>query len=67
MNSMKDKILKVLKKLPYFLGSLLSIVGGISAIGMSLVVHEWAIAIGSLCVCGAAVPTVVEWVKKLIA
>ena len=67
MNSMKDKILKVLKKLPYFLGSFLSIVGGISAIVVSLVDHEWVIAIGSLCVCGAAVPTVVEWVKKLIA
>ena len=67
MNSMKDKILKVLKKLLYFLGSFLSIVGGISAIGMSLVAHEWVIAIGSLCVCVAAVPTVAEWVKKLIA
>ena len=67
MNSMKDKILKVLKKLLYFLGSFLSIVGGISAIGMSLVVHEWVIAISSLCVCVAAVPTVAEWVKKLIA
>ena len=67
MNSMKDKILKVLKKLPYCLGSILSIVGGISAIVVSLVDHEWVIAIGSLCVCGAAVPTVAEWVKKLIA
>ena len=67
MNSMKDKILKVLKKLLYFLGSFLSIVGGISAIGMSLVAHEWVIAISSLCVCVAAVPTVAEWVKKLIA
>ena len=67
MNSMKDKILKVLKKLLYFLGSFLSIVGGISAIGMSLAVHEWVIAISSLCVCVAAVPTVAEWVKKLIA
>ena len=60
MNSMKDKILKVLKKLLYFLGSFLSIVGGISAIGMSLAVHEWVIAISSLCVCVAAVPTVAE-------
>ena len=67
MNSMKDKILKVLKKLPYFLGSFLTIIGGVSAIGMALAAHEWAIAIGSLCVCGAAVPTVVNWVKKLIA
>ena len=67
MNSMKDKILKVLKKLPYFLGSFLSIVGGVSAIGMALAAHEWVIAVSSLCVCGAAVPTVVNWVKKLIA
>ena len=67
MNSMKDKILKVLKKLPYFLGSFLSIVGGISAIGMALLAHEWVIAVGSLCVCGAAVPTVAKWIKKLLA
>ena len=67
MNNMKDKMLKVLKKLPYFLGSFLSIVGGISAIVVSLVDHEWVIAIGSLCVCVAAVPTVAEWVKKLIS
>ena len=67
MNSMKDKILKVLKKLPYFLGSFLSIVGGVSAIGMALAAHEWVIAVGSRCVCGAAVPTVANWVKKFIA
>lgn len=67
MNSMKDKILKVLKKLPYFLGSFLSVIGGISAIGMALLAHEWVIAVGSLCVCGAAVPTVAKWIKKLLA
>ena len=64
---MNDNILKFLKKLPYFLGSFLSIVGGVSAIGMALAAHEWVIAVGSLCVCGAAVPTVANWVRKLIA
>ena len=37
---MNDNILKFLKKLPYFLGSFLSIVGGVSAIGMALAAHE---------------------------
>ena len=66
MNSMKDKILKVLKKLLYLFGSFLSIIGGISAIGMALAAHEWVIAVGSLCVCGAAIPTIANWIKKLL-
>ena len=57
---MNDNILKFLKKLSYFLGSFLSIVGGVSAIGIALASHEWVTAVGSLCVCGAAVPTVVN-------
>ena len=64
---MNDSILKFLKKLLYLFGSFLSVIGGISAIGMALVAHEWIIAVGSLCVCGAAVPTVVNWIKKLLA
>ena len=64
---MNDSILKFLKKLSYFLGSFLSIVGGVSAIGIALASHEWVTAVGSLCVCGAAVPTVANWVKKLIS
>ena len=63
---MNDSILKFLKKLLYFFVSFLSVIGGISAIGMALVAHEWVIAIGSFCVCVAAVPTVANWVKKLI-
>ena len=57
---MNDSVLKFLKKLLYLFGSFLSVIGGISAIGMALAAHEWVIAVGSLCVCGAAVPTVVE-------
>lgn len=34
--------------------------------GMALAAHEWVIAVGAFCVCGAAVPTVANWVKKLI-
>ena len=64
---MNDSILKFLKKLLYLFGSFLSVIGGISAIGMALTAHEWVIAVGSLCVCGAAVPTVVNWIKKLLA
>ncbi len=64
---MNDSILKFLKKLLYLFGSFLSVIGGISAIGMALLAHEWVIAVGSLCVCGAAVPTVVNWIKKLLA
>ena len=64
---MNDSILKFLKKLLYLFGSFLSLIGGISAIGMALAAHEWVIAVGSLCVCGAAVPTVANWIKKLIA
>lgn len=64
---MNDNILKFLKKLLYLFGSFLSVIGGISAIGMALTAHEWVIAVGSLCVCGAAVPTVVNWIKKLLA
>ena len=63
---MNDNILKFLKKLPYFLGSFLSIVGGVSAIGMALAAHEWVITFGSICVCCAAIPTVANWIKKLI-
>ena len=64
---MNDSILKFLKKLLYLFGSFLSVIGGISAIGMALTAHEWVIAVGSLCVCGAAVPTVAKWIKKLLA
>ena len=64
---MNNSILKFLKKLLYLFGSFLSVIGGISAIGMALTAHEWVIAVGSLCVCGAAVPTVVNWIKKLLA
>lgn len=64
---MNDSILKFLKKLLYLFGSFLSLIGGISAIGMALAAHEWVIAAGALCVCGAAVPTIIKWVKKLIA
>ena len=64
---MNDSVLKFLKKLPYFFGSFLAVIGGISAIGMALAAHEWVIAAGALCVCGATVPTIIKWVKKLIA
>ena len=64
---MNDNVLKFLKKLLYLFGSFLSVIGGISAIGMALLAHEWVIAVGSLCVCGAAVPTVAKWIKKLLA
>ena len=64
---MNDSILKFLKKLLYLFGSFLTIIGGVSAIGMALASHEWVIAVGSLCVCGAAVPTVATWVKNFIA
>ena len=64
---MNDSILKFLKKLLYFFVSFLSLIGGISAIGMALAAHEWVIAVGAFCVCGAAVPTVANWIKKLIA
>ena len=63
---MNNSILKFLKKLLYLFVSFLSLIGGISAIGMALAVHEWVIAVGAFCVCGAAVPTVANWVKKLI-
>ena len=63
---MNDSILKFLKKLLYLFGSFLSLIGGISAIGMALAAHEWVITAGALCVCGAAVPTIIKWVKKLI-
>lgn len=63
---MNDSVLKFLKKLLYFFVSFLSLIGGISAIGMALAAHEWVIAAGAFCVCGAAVPTVANWVKKLI-
>ena len=64
---MNDSILKFLKKLLYLFGSFLSLIGGIIAIGMALAAHEWVIAAGALCVCGAAVPTIIKWIKKLIA
>lgn len=63
---MNDNVLKFLKKLLYLFGSFLSLIGGISAIGMALAAHEWVIAVGAFCVCGAAIPTVANWVKKLI-
>ena len=63
---MNDSILKFLKKLLYFFVSFLSLIGGISAIGMAFAAHEWVIAVGAFCVCGAAIPTVANWVKKLI-
>ena len=64
---MNDSILKFLKKLLYLFGSFLSLIGGISAIGMALAAHEWVIAAGTFCVCGAAIPTIIKWIKKLIA
>lgn len=63
---MNDSVLKFLKKLLYFFVSFLSLIGGISAIGMALAAHEWVIAVGAFCVCVAAIPTVANWVKKLI-
>ena len=64
---MNTNVLEFLKKLPYFLGSFLTTIGGIGAVGMALAAHEWVIAAGALCVCGAAVPTIIKWIKKLIA
>ena len=64
---MKDSILKFLKKIQYLFGSFLTTIGGIGAVGMALAAHEWVIAAGTLCVCGAAVPTIIKWIKKLIA
>ena len=49
-----------------FLASLLAIMGGVSAICMAIVYHEWVITFGSVCVCCAAIPTVANWIKKLI-
>ena len=37
---MNDNILKFLKKLLYLFGSFLTIIGGVSAIGMALAAHE---------------------------
>ena len=57
---MNTNVLEFLKKLPYFFGSFLAAIGGISAIGMALAAHEWVIAAGTFCVCGAAIPTIIK-------
>ena len=63
---MNINIPEFLQKLFYFLASFLAIIGGIGAICAAIVLHEWAIIFGSVCVCCAAVPTVANWIKKLI-
>ena len=63
---MNTNIPEFLQKLFYFLASFLVIMGGVSAICMAIVYHEWVITFGSVCVCCAAIPTVANWIKKLI-
>lgn len=63
---MNANIPEFLRKLFYFLASFLAIIGGVSAICMTIVYHEWFITFGSVCVCCAAIPTVANWIKKLI-
>lgn len=55
-----------MKKFGYFLGSFLAVVGGIGALGIALAAKEYVIAVGTLCVCVAAFPTVKNWVSKLL-
>ena len=63
---MNINIPEFLQKLFYFLASFLVIIGGIGTICISIILREWAIIFGSICVCCAAVPTVANWIKKLI-
>ena len=63
---MNINIPEFLQKLFYFLASFLAIIGGIGAICAAIVLHEWAIIFGSVCICCAAVPTISSWIKKLI-
>lgn len=55
-----------MKKILYFFGSFLAIIGGIGSLGYLLWMKEWVIAIGVLVVCFAAYPTIKGWIMKLI-
>lgn len=55
-----------MKKILYFFGSFLAIIGGIGSFGYLVWKKEWVIAIGVLVVCFAAYPTIKNWITKLI-
>ena len=55
-----------MKKILYFFGSFLAVVGGIGSLGYLLWMKEWVIAIGVAVVCFAAYPTIKGWIKALI-
>ena len=55
-----------MKKILYFFGSFLAVIGGIGSFGYFVWQKEWVIAAGVLVVCFAAFPTIKNWVNKLI-
>lgn len=55
-----------MKKILYFFGSFLAVIGGIGSFGYLVWQKEWVIAAGVLVVCFAASPTIKNWVNKLI-
>ena len=55
-----------MKKILYFFGSFLAVIGGIGSFGYLVWQKEWVIAIGVVVVCFAAAPKIIQWVKKLI-
>lgn len=55
-----------MKKIFYFFGSFLAMIGGIGSMGYLLWKKEWVIAVGVLVVCFAAYPKIKEWITKLL-
>ena len=55
-----------MKKILYFFGSFLAVIGGIGSFGYLVWQKEWVIAAGVLVVCFAASPTIKNRVNKLI-
>ena len=55
-----------MKKILYFFGSFLAVIGGIGSFGYLVWQKEWVSAIGVVVVCFAAAPKIIQWVKKLI-
>ncbi len=55
-----------MKKLLYFFGSFLALIGAIGSLGYLLWMKQYVIAFGVAVLIDAAYPTVRGWVKKLV-
>lgn len=57
----------MIKKFAYFIGLFISLIGAGCSLGWAIHLKEWGMLVGVIALIIAAVPTVKQWIQKLIS